>query len=348
MVENVIKKFAPQMSEYLDSKPVYAPYLMQHNEPGCDFPSFSTDEHGFRKTYDKKNKWITLQRFNQLKTQEKAALIGNSTAFGVGATSDISSLTSLLCRKTDLFWFNFSGRTFQSTQEMFAYLLFSSLDEKHVVILSGINNFDLSYRWFNQKGIYLPPFYCQNEFDRRFQVFTKLKNIKDNFRKYFLLSKLFKKNRKDNFFSDKIKNSFYSQTNIKQLLSIESINRSLLTLKRDLTVIKNKSNNLYYLIQPIAEWLNKELSKEEKTIFQYLKNRRGKNWELISSFLKHHEFNYRNSIKHICSELEIKCFDLNELDELKNDNWIFLDRYHLSDLGQMIISDYINSIIMCP
>jgi len=345
MAENVIYTYAPQMRDYLASKPVYAPYLMHFNEPNCNYLSFSTDDYGFRKTYDKKGNLISLADYNQFNPNDKAALIGNSTGFGVGSTSDQTSFASLLNKKTNLNWFNFCGRTFQSTQDILAYLFFSCFNEQIVMIISGINNFDLSYRWFNQKSIYMPPFYCQNEYNKRFQLYLKLNAIKKRLKNFLFFYKSGNKKYNETFFSDDIERSYYSNLDLSSLLTPKSINYALSTLKRDLSIVKNKTNNVYYLIQPITEWLNKKLSKEEIEIFKYLKYQRGPKWETISSFLIHYSDEYRRSIKQICLSLDIECFDLNELDDLKSDNWIFLDRYHLTDLGQSIVSDYIVNII---
>ncbi|RMD60385.1 MAG: hypothetical protein D6828_00035, partial [Nitrospirae bacterium] len=151
------------MSYYHRAPRVYAPYIMEMSAPNYSSPCFSTDEFGFRTTIYKGNR-LTLRAYRELIDRPRAAIFGNSTAFGVGTTSDSLTIPSHLNRNTQFLWFNFSGRTFQSTQELLCYLLFAPEGIEKIVIISGINNFDMSYRWFSDDTIYLPPFYNQRPF----------------------------------------------------------------------------------------------------------------------------------------------------------------------------------------
>ena len=78
----------------------WVPHLMYFHPRNVKLKSVSTDEYGIRKTVGVKTESPT------------ALLIGSSAVFGIGATSDATTIPSRLNELTKLNWLNFGGRAF--------------------------------------------------------------------------------------------------------------------------------------------------------------------------------------------------------------------------------------------
>jgi len=164
------------------------------------------------------------------------------------------------------------------------------------------------------------------------------------------------------FYKDSI---MYNKTNksefFKLLFRIKSIkkdnNRFLINihyaisqLEKNLFIWKQLSKaypfKLTYILQPLSIWLEKELSQEEKSLFQYLDSV-SSSQNLISLFDKNIYNEYTLSLSKLCNKLDINYFDSNKVlkGNLTKDDWIFTDRAHLTDLGNEKVSDMISSIL---
>ena len=87
-----------------------------------------------------------------------------------------------------------------------------------------------------------------------------------------------------------------------------------------------------YALQPLANWCDKELSIEEKKIFD--------------------ELDQVDHSQHILSLLDIKKYDIKFMDcnesirkNSHHKEWLFLDRAHLNDKGNRYISEALLSLI---
>ncbi|MFA4826225.1 MAG: SGNH/GDSL hydrolase family protein [Methanoregula sp.] len=354
---------APQMKDYLDTAHVHMPYVMHMNRPSVSSPYFSTDSFGFRTTLHQGKPLALSDYYGKQHSGRRAALVGDSTSFGVGATSDVNSISSLLNNQTGYTWFNFSGRTFQSTQELILYLLYRPPDVEKIIILSGINNFDLAYRWFGDIHTYIPPYHLQNLYQDL--LLSPSKNaVVPRIRKYFrnLTRQLIKGKGLDpgkttpddtrSFCPEFIRNRlYYGATVFPDLLKDPSgLTRSLERFRRDMEIWSDITQNgekcrVTFILQPIAEWNKKTLSPEEKMLFDLVKQQRGVNWAKVSSYLLGNEEKYRSAVKRICQETGIDFIDANDIECFKTEEWLFLDRYHLTDRGQKIMADVISEKI---
>ena len=59
--------------------------------------------------------------FDEKITGKKSVLIGGSTAFGVGSSSDQKTISSLLSNSPDYHFYNLGGRAFNGFQELILY-----------------------------------------------------------------------------------------------------------------------------------------------------------------------------------------------------------------------------------
>jgi len=361
-MRNEYYKIAPQMKDYHAAKYVFAPYVMQTNAPNYRSPYFSTDGFGFRTTIYQDAPLSLLEYHDPKFDGQRAALVGNSTSFGVGATSDAKTIPSLLNNSTSKIWFNYSGRTFQSTQELIMFLLFAPHDVEQIVIFSGINNFDMSYRWFNTESIYFPPFYSQAIYQAAFTTYFEQGagqqiNFDNGIRGF--LKQILKSAWRcitdttarphppaNSFFPKYIKEQLFSHSReLYHLLDDpHCIERSLQKLERDLQLWVRIFGHdaISFILQPIPNWTNKVFSYEETKLFEYVRQQRGDKWEQISNFLADHETQYRNELRCICNRCGVDFFDANEFPSLLDDQWMFLDRYHLTDRGQALIAQFIS------
>ncbi|MFM8778940.1 MAG: SGNH/GDSL hydrolase family protein, partial [Acidimicrobiaceae bacterium] len=118
----------PQMRDYdeLGMRQEWVPHLMYFHPRNAALKSVTTDEFGFRNTTGAKPGAPT------------ALLVGGSSVFGIGATSDAMTIPSLLNTATKYNWLNFGGRAFNSTQEAILVHLSNTKNiDGPIVVMSG-------------------------------------------------------------------------------------------------------------------------------------------------------------------------------------------------------------------
>lgn len=92
----------PQMLHYDTHSLNWMPYVMYTNNPRIRSAVCNTDERGFRFTWFDGD-WIDYEAFQKI-DRRKALICGGSTVFGVGATNDGQTLSSLLNQQSDTVW----------------------------------------------------------------------------------------------------------------------------------------------------------------------------------------------------------------------------------------------------
>ena len=120
---------------------------------------------------------------------EQIIITGNSTAFGIGCSSDKKTIPSNLSNLLKKRVYNLSLRTCNSFQELILFL--QVLDKfknlKTVVIVSGFNDI-LIDRYVIKKSIITPPLFYQSKIDN-INI-----DLKTSFWRKFLPNNLFKNN----------------------------------------------------------------------------------------------------------------------------------------------------------
>ena len=327
---------------------VWNPFLMFFHTPNFTSNVVNTDEYGLRCNH-LLGKTIFPLKDNSL-NNENSIIIGGSTAFGVGASSDGMTISSKLSNLTNINHINMGGRAYSSSQEL---ILFSKLASqlkkiKHVIIFSGLNDLHLSSFGLDKKDFGY--FYYMRRFKNAMDLAALSKKQ--------LLMRLFLYP----FYKDSITYNKIDKTKfLKLLFGINSIkkdnNKPLVNIKyaisqleKNLFIWKQLSKaypfKLTYILQPLSIWLEKELSKEENSLFEYLDSV-SSSQNLISLFDKNIYNEYTLSLNKLCKKLEINYFDSNKLlkGKLTKNDWIFTDRAHLTDLGNEKVSDMIDSIL---
>ena len=317
----------------------WLPYLMFFHSPYYKSKTLNTDSRGFRVTSD-------IKEFEDVGEKGVSILVGGSTVFGVGATQDIKTIPSLLNKKTGNLWLNFGGRAFNSTQEFILFSLFRNhfKNIKEVSILSGINNLILFFLSNNFSKDY-SAFFFEATFNRAIANINKL-SFKRSALKFFLkpfLSEDFnyrKANKKE------ILNAFFKSKKKEEKKEIFIKDIVLFSLKRDIENWKlfSKALNfkLSYVLQPMANWIERDLSIEEKTLFSELDSSQENHFRIVKEKMDKNLYKwFQEGIETICKDAEVPFCDMNEKlsNEKQNNKWLFVDRAHLTDFGNELVSD---------
>lgn len=304
----------PQMIDYdeLGTRQEWVPYLMYFNPRNVVLKSVSTDERGFRKTTDGQS------------TKSTALLIGGSTVFGIGATSDGATITSRLNELTKHNWFNFGGRAFNSTQEaVLVHLSNTTKVDGPIVVMSGINNLTRLLLPGNFSPMY-GAFFQQSFFEK--QMATAAVGNRQLLR--MLINGLLNK-----FGIGKsAKPLSKSETTTKA----DSYSAMLKVFERDCEYLqmfaKHHGTTATFAMQPFAPWINKTLTAQEIQLFALL-DKEGGGFSPVLKELTEYKKKYSQDLQTICSKVGMKYLDLNEATEFQQPEWLFVDRAHLTDAG---------------
>lgn len=311
----------PQMEYYDQISCEFKPYVMFFNKRNFSSNIINTDNNGFRFNIIK-NKVCSIE--NLYKEKEVSIVIGGSTAFGFGSSSDSRTISSQLSILSDEIYINFGATAFNSMQELFLYINFFQKFKKikNVIILSGVNDLFLS---FSQKVDPWGNYFFKTEYEK---LFSKRKKVKD--RIYA-------------FFQNKTNNNYKINVNYKDInLLYEKIFNIWSILER------SNGFNVYYFLQPFPSWFNKKLTKEEVTLFKLLDNSNNRAHSILNQISNIEIYQkYSNVIKQTSKKYSIKYINLNDeiLSNEKKNNWLFVDRVHMTDLGYNILAKLIFNYI---
>ena len=345
---------APQMREYDKIGQIWLPYLMYFNEPGYCSDVVNTDSRGFRIVIDNNSKIVS--DFNTKQDTPVCLLVGGSTVFGVGATNDAYTIPSLMNYQSDFLWYNFGGRAYGSTQEFILFLLHTPFLKKikRVIILSGVNNLILYYL-SKEYPKEIGSFFFSNQYR------TSMNNINVSMKRKILkllLQPFFgnkidyyrasKKEILSVFIGNDLQQKIFTDQGIyKQIVDHDKEKNDLLyALKRDIEnwklISKAFQFEIIYALQPLANWIKKKYSDEEKILFSELDKYQPEHWKILKNKMDYDQHSwFSNSLKKICGDCDMQFFDMNkELASHPIDNkWLFVDRIHLTDKGYQLLAD---------
>ena len=356
-MNNIFKKrkntreiFTPQMSTYDNLGIVWHPYIMFFQEANYKSKIVNTDKFGFRFSKYNNKKFSPYSNFNKTDT-DVSFLVGSSAVFGVGASNDSNTISSLLTNINGEKYLNFGCRAHVSSQEL---ILFNQISPKfkkikNVIIFSGLNDLYLSFLR-NYSGE-LGPFFFGKQYSNCMN-----QELTSNKRKVmkFLLSPFFSdsidyKNIPINDLIKKIIKFNLQETTIYPKNNTIDVKFTIAQLRRNLFIWKKLSKsfpfNLIFILQPTLDWMAKKPCPEEKEIFEFL-NSNDEQTDIREVLSKNIYKKYTFELKKLCKEFEIDFFDSN-LDlakSIKDEDWIFVDRCHMTDLGYDIVSKYISDI----
>ena len=317
----------PQMREYDRARINWTPYVMFTNLANNRSPVYNTDGYGFRST------WYADRSISYHEFQEhdgsKGIVCGGSVAFGIGASSDAMTIPSLLNVNTDTLWFNFGGRAFNSTQELLMFLFFRP-DIDKVILFSGVNTL-LTHFLSNKFSYPFGSFFHENNF----HALQSPSNVRQLIRQ-IIPGRIIRRFLRSLPPSDCTTLSEPFESKMKSSLQI---------VERDLEVWKilkeSMKFSLTYVLQPFAPCTGKQFSPEETELFEILDHRLGPDWQNVYGEVASSYGEYANRLQDMCAQKDIPFANGNDI--LPNEGWMFCDRVHLTDQGNMVFAEAMRS-----
>lgn len=149
-------ELTPQMKTYDLMRQFVVPYISQANQPEMKSTEVSTDEFGTRRTVTKNG---LVDRCNY--KRGGIIFVGGSVAFGWGATSDNSTIPSIVSRKVSVPCLNLGLMAGNSEMETISCLPYADSKDDYFVSITGLNTLcnELSLCFSKQpiwKGLYGP------------------------------------------------------------------------------------------------------------------------------------------------------------------------------------------------
>ena len=340
-------EITPQMRAYDRMSFEWHPYLLFLSSPNYVSKEVNTDAYGLRLTRYMECDY-SMAEFK--KNHPASILVGGSSAFGVGSTSDKHTIPSILSRKLGHVVFNFGGRAFNSTQELILFSRFAEdlNDVKNVFLFSGAN--DLYLSGFNEK--LFAPFFFSSKFHEvmdNMVLSSKRQILKKVFQPWMGSEVDWKKIGLKELFVLLVKNANPSENVPDENSPGVRLENSLRQIRKDLYVWKKLSESmrfkLIYALQPMFSWCGKKPNQKESML---LNNSGDTATERILRSMESQAIysNYSQGIKRLCKDLQVDFIDVNSTFGI-GDDWLFVDRVHLTDLGNervaSIFSEYLES-----
>jgi hypothetical protein len=319
---NTLERLAPQMETYnrFGGQVVWCPYLMFGQGKNYRSHVINTDAYGFRLSIGKSG----TVGLDDIGEQPCSLIIGNSVALGVGATSDAQTVSSLLSQHGEQ-WVNLTGRAYSSWQELIMFLAYRDRlpNIRRVIILSGLNDLYLSFapRLFDEN---FGPFFYSDRFSEGLTAVAGRRTIVKQMLKQFMPRKQRKVDEE----------AITDRWNRRDTL-LAPIRKTLSTWK---DLASGAGFELTYALQPIAPFIDRTASLEERELINYFDSLESHSNSLAKQVLTKERYDwYRTSLAEICKKNKIAFTDLNE--KFPREGWHFIDRFHLTDKGQQATAD---------
>ncbi len=296
----------------------WVPHLMYFHPRNVALKSVTTNEFGFRNTTGGKPGAPT------------ALLVGGSSVFGIGATSDATTIPSLLNARTKYNWLNFGGRAFNSTQEMILVHLSNTKNiEGPIVVMSGANNLTRSLMSGSFSKMY-GAFFHQGLFE------SQMRSVAVGNRA--LARQLFAGLGERFGIGKRQRRQTAPQT---QATKAESYSAMLDVFERDCgyfqMLAKHHATSASFVLQPFAPWIQKSLSAQEIELFKLL-DQEAEGFSRVLGELAERKQKYTQDLHAICAKTGLGFIDLNTASELQQPEWLFVDRVHLTDAGYSVVA----------
>lgn len=330
-------KIAPQLKDYDNMPTDWRPYTMFRQRSQYSSDTVNTDESGQRFSIDRDGRSLSISNLNE----PFDLIVGASTAFGIGATHDKNTIASKLSSLSGRQTVSLTGRAYNSYQELLLFIehlhKFSGLSK--VIIISGANNLYVSS--FHDK--YGVPFFWSNYFYDATRMATMS-------RKKQFLAFLF-----DSIGGQNIDWAGVNKSNAFQKLyeglghrglinepPVINVQKAAHKTIQDLSVfqklVESIGAELSFCLQPVAGWMQKPLTDQEKILFGTLNERVADTLLEFQNPKIHLE--YSSIVKSFCDSCKLSFHDLNISIKPQN-NWMYVDRVHLTDFGNSLVAQSI-------
>ncbi|PLA75544.1 hypothetical protein CYQ88_00840 [Hydrogenovibrio sp. SC-1] len=333
-------KFFPCMENYDKmAAGTFAPYAMLSGPIDYHDSVINTDVSGFRWT---KGRTEIFKVEDIEKYEHVNILIGGSTVFGVGASSDSQTISSYLAKETGQVWLNFGLRGGVSIQEYIHLIRFIYKAKKvnNIVFLSGNN--DLYINLVSE---------FNDGFDRRFGEIDALDAVYSCKRRIIvgLIAKITGTDKKYLFeksISDILLSLFKKSINEEKSLTFDDkMNNLVQNYNRNFFLYsalkKQLECNVSFVLQPFFNWTQKKTSTEEFEVFDELERiQKGTAWSVYKDKmdLSLYKF-YSSQLRMMGEKNDLRFVDANE--DFNENRTLFVDAVHLNDDGNQLMSKII-------
>jgi len=325
-------QLAPQMRDYDCVRVNWVSYLMFMQTCGFKSEAVNIDERGLR--HSPRTAGDGPVRL----------LVGGSAAFGVGASNDSRTITSLLEQRSGIRWLNFGGRAYNSTQELIFYQLlgFDLEGVDRIVLFSGVNDAYLPHLMSAERAEVQVMFFGSDYI----RAMTAMKNLDWRGQiKRLLFQHLVDGDASKMSLVEALRQALSSRTRKEGENDIdpaEAQASALGHLRRNLGLWKaiadSRSIRLAYVLQPAFAWTGKQKTPEEDAIFTELNAVPGvlSVLEILDGLYE----GFARGVESICRELDIDYLDVNPLINRspRASEWLFVDRVHLTDAGNELVA----------
>ena len=307
----------------------WLPYLMYFHPSNYRSPLVNTDHYGFRYA-EINNIRFSVSDHNNMPCAK--LIVGSSTVFGIGASSDQWTLASCLSKhdKSNVPWLNFSGRSFNATQELLLMSLYQHLlpPIEEIVIFSGFNDLGLA-RMPAEKRLDQGAFFNCNQFFDRMTIQESARSL----------------------FSMRGKQSHNNKMQHADLTIAEQIDFAAQLILKHLHIWKIFANamqaKLTYILQPLSGWVRQQGCQEEERLFAEL-DQIGKFSDVYGDILNPTVCNeYAAQLEKGAQNLGVNFINFSPLlsQSTSIDQWLFVDRIHFTDHGHDVVAKKILELI---
>jgi hypothetical protein len=308
----------------------YLPYLMYFHRADFVSPSVNTDRSGFRISAGPDG--AKASAGGRIPPGPVRILAGGSTALGVGASSDSTTLASLLWSRyaTAVPWLNFGSYCFNPTQEALLFTLYRHVlgDVDEIVLVSGINSVILARLPAWQQGDHGAFFFCG-------EYFEKMAELRESSRgRAKLLGRRGGR-----------KAGSAPPCDVRPDTAAVIGSAAELTL-RQLDIWRRMAGpdtRISYVLQPMTVWMGRTPAPQEKVLFE--ENDRHSElgpWEEAYGDIATKEFgqSLATALRVGCEKQGVRFFDLNPVvaAATTEQDWMFVDRVHYNDTGHDIVA----------
>lgn len=310
----------------------FPPYAMLANPKNYRSAEINTDNFGFRKSLYEED----LIDVEQCYLYDKVnLLIGGSTVFGVGASNDEHTISSLLNKLTGQVWINFGVRgavSFQEYIHMVTHITkFQSIDR--VVFFSGIN--DLYRNLIDSNDA---------SYDKRFGFQNELFSSQSA-RRIALkwVQSLFTGKSVDQLLQDtddQVAYQFNIQDSLKAFKDIYSRNFQLYS-----ALAKQFNVKIDFLLQPFLPVAKPVMASKENAAVSYTEQKQeGGNWSVVKKRIIQSIPEVSGFLAQQANVNNIDFFDMNQ-GVYHADLDLFVDSVHLTDQGHRVAAEAIYEIV---
>jgi hypothetical protein len=322
------KQLTPHTFEY-DEKTLndgrevnWTPFLMFFHPAGHRSPVVNTDCAGFRYSHRGDLAYSVAEHTG---VDSARLLVGSSTVFGIGASSDRWTLASRLSAHDarPAPWLNFGALAFNSAQELLLYTLhrhqLPRIDE--IVLFTGFNNLVLARLPKDERHAHGAFFNCNRYFDMVQNAEAGTGGLR------VLLGGLTQKP------APEVKPSRAEQLTIASELTLRHLDGWRL-------LAGAMGARLTFVLQPVALWVRERGCKEEEMLFAEF-NQLGNFLDIYGDILTRHAcLEYAERLQQGADRMGVNFINFSPLlaEVAKPDEWLFVDRIHFTDHGHDVVA----------